>query len=99
MHRHQPAGARTILLRASLPFQATADAKLDTSRAAIVFRAQQSLGLKLATLGGRMSVYLSSLGVDVYEEDLFSWDGVEYEAPLFRNDFSVGLKNAGAALQ
>lgn len=90
---------RLVLLKASLPFHAKADATFDTGRAAITFRAQQQLRFALETVGGRVSVYLSSLGVDVYEEDLFSWEGVTYDAPLFRNDFSVGLKNAGVALQ
>lgn len=90
---------RLTLVRVALPFTVDARAKWAPAASAIRFTANQALDFELGTLDGRLSAYLSLLGQDVAEEDLFKWDGFTYRTRLMGLDYTVGMKNAASAMQ
>jgi len=90
---------RLTLVRLALPLTVDAKAKWAPASNAVRFTANQALDFELGTLDGRLSAYLSLLGQDVAEEDLFKWDGFTYQTRLMGLDYGVGLKNAALALQ
>lgn len=90
---------RLTLVRLALPLTVDAKAKWVPASNAVRFTANQALDFELGTLDGRLSAYLSALGQDVAEEDLFKWDGFTYQTRLMGLDYAVGMKNAALAVQ
>lgn len=78
------------LLEAELPLQANAAFVAKDPGA---FALDLGLGseLKVRTLDGRLALYAEALGIDVFEYELFRWNGFRHTLPIFDVSASVPL--------